>query len=112
MKMRFAVLSGCVLAGLLTVGAVPSQAQKLRDSGQCVLKNTEGRRTLYEGDCRISQQDSGGSVIMHIKLGEAQSLKLACDQRGRNCMSGPSKSNLLIGEMVQPPSVGKTSGST
>jgi hypothetical protein len=72
----------------------PSQAQRLRDTGQCVLRNTNAGRTLYDGDCRITQESTDYGVVMTIKMGEAQAFKFACDKQGRNCQTGPTKVQL------------------
>lgn len=94
MKNERVVLSICLAAGLLAASPVPSQAQRLRDTGQCVLRNTNAGRTLYDGDCRITQESTRNGVVMTIKMGEAQSFKFTCDQQGRNCQYGQSRAQL------------------
>jgi hypothetical protein len=85
MKMfRFVVLAGALLVPF----CLQAQAQKLRDSGTCVLRNTQVQRELYNGDCRITQQNTDHGVLMTFKMGDAQSFKIACDKNGRNCMTG------------------------
>jgi hypothetical protein len=88
--LRRIVLAGGLLAGLLVPFCQPAQAQKLRDSGHCVLKNLQAHRELYNGECRISQEKTDYGVLMTFKMGEAQSFKIACDKNGRNCMTGPT----------------------
>jgi hypothetical protein len=88
---RSVVLAGCLLAGLLVPLCQQAQAQKLRDSGHCVLKNVKVHRELYNGECRITQEQTDYGVTMSIKMGEAQAMKFACDKNGRNCMTGPTE---------------------
>lgn len=88
---RSVVLAGGLLAGLLGPFCQQAQAQKLRDSGHCVLNNVQAHRELYNGDCRITQENTDYGVVMSIKMGDAQSFKFACDKNGRNCMTGPTR---------------------
>jgi hypothetical protein len=88
------VLAGGLVAGLLGPFCQQAEAQGLRDSGHCVLRNVQVNRQLYSGDCQIAQEKTNYGVVMSIKLGEAQAFKFACDKNGRNCMTGPTEVRL------------------
>jgi hypothetical protein len=43
-------------------------AQKLRDTGHCVLKNVKVGKELYNGDCRITQEEKEYASLAILSL--------------------------------------------
>ena len=84
------VLAGFVLGTLSMVQSVPAQAQKLRDTGYCVLENVKVSKVIYQGDCRITQEEKDYGALITVKLGEAQAFKFGC-QRNGSCLTGPTE---------------------
>jgi hypothetical protein len=93
MKFGSVALAGCLLAFVSTTHSLPAQAQKLRDTGYCKLQNVKVGKTIYQGDCRITQEEKDFGPLITVKLGEAQSMKFAC-QRNGSCLTGPTNVQL------------------
>lgn len=89
MKFSSVALASCLLALVSTIQSLPAQAQKLRDTGYCTLKNVKVGKTIYQGNCRITQEEMDRGPLITVKLGEAQSFKFAC-QRNGSCVTGPT----------------------
>lgn len=85
-----AVLAGFLLGCLSLSNPVPAQAQKLRDTGYCVLENVRVSKVIYEGKCRITQEATEYTpALITVQLGEAQAFKFACRSNG-SCLTGPT----------------------
>lgn len=88
-KFRAVVLAGCVLASLSMIQAPAAQAQKLRESGYCTLKNTKANKVIYKGDCRITQETTDYGALISVRMGSAEPMKFGC-QRNGSCQNGPT----------------------
>jgi hypothetical protein len=86
---RTVVLAGLVL-GCVSMGqTAPAHAQKLRDRGYCVLDNVKVRKTIYKGDCRITQENKEYGALITVRMGDAEPFKFGC-QRNGSCQMGPT----------------------
>jgi hypothetical protein len=92
---KLAIMGSCVLAGLL-VAAPAFSSNALRDTGSCKLVNTKVDKVIYDGECRIKQEDTDyGSTLYTIKLGQAEPFLFACSKKTpTKCQHGPEDTTL------------------
>jgi hypothetical protein len=95
---KIAFVGGCVLAGLLAAAPAFS-ADALRDTGTCKLVNTDADKVIYDGDCRIKQENLESSGVRStrytIKLGSAEPFLFACPKSTpTKCQHGPEDTKL------------------
>jgi hypothetical protein len=92
---KIAFVGACALAGLLA--ATPAfSADALRDTGTCKLVNTNADKVIYDGDCRIKQENTDyGSTLYTITLGSADPFLFACPKKTpTKCQHGPEDTRL------------------
>jgi hypothetical protein len=87
--------TACFVAAALLAGqSGTAEAGKLRDTGVCKLKNTKADHVIYNGECRITQeQNEYCAALITVKLGQAQAFKFCCHPDGK-CMTGPTEARV------------------
>jgi hypothetical protein len=55
--------------------------------GKCKLTNIAVDKVIYDGDCKIHQEENKYGTVISVKLGNAESFKFA--GKGENWMHGP-----------------------
>ena len=95
---KHAIVGSCILAGLL-VAAPAFSGEALRDTGTCKLVNTDVDKVIYDGECRIKQEDKRSSgvtmTLYKITLGEAEPFLFACPKNTpTKCQHGPEDTTL------------------
>jgi len=92
---KHAIVGSCILAGLLVVAPAFS-GEALRDTGECKLVNTKVDKVIYDGECRIKQEDThSGNTLYTIKMGDAEPFLVACPKNTpTKCQHGPEDTTL------------------
>lgn len=87
--------TACFVAAAVLAGqSGTAEAGKLRDTGVCKLKNTKADKVIYNGECRITQEQTEYSTVITVKLGEAQAFKFGCQPNGKCMVNGPTEGSI------------------
>jgi hypothetical protein len=95
MPKNLALITACALGAVLIAShSDAAHAAKIRDTGFCHLANIKAQKVIYNGPCKITQEDTKYGVTMKIKMGDAEPFLVACQRDGKHCMTGPTEVRL------------------
>ena len=78
-------LVGAVAAFMVTTSAMAA----VSETATCKLTNVSAGKALYEGKCRVTQEQRGENTIFTIKMGSSEPFMFAGQRGSTAWMHGP-----------------------